>query len=61
MTLIFKLLTIILFLPSLFLAVFIAVVKTLYVIIFEFAWDTGNDWHKKIILKINDLVQKSKK
>lgn len=52
-----KLLTGTFFLPFLILGGIIAVVKTLIIVSFGLAWQKGDDWHRYLLMKLNDFME----
>jgi hypothetical protein len=54
---ILRLLVVIFILPFFGLAAVIAVLKTIFVITLQFAWETGDEWCVSLLLKLNDFMQ----
>jgi hypothetical protein len=50
-----------LFMPSLCLAFIIAIVRTLFALVFEFAWEQSGKWHLSMIESIYSFITKLKK
>ena len=58
---ILKLITGFLFMPWLILGGLIAVVRTLFTLTFEMAWEKGDDWYVYLLGKSDDFLQWLKK
>ena len=56
-----KLLTAIIFFPFLILGGLIAVAKAVFIATFGLAWQLGDDWHKDLLLKLDEFLQWVKK